>query len=106
VIVIKSNCNRRAHKSNHPIQNPLLLVTESRSHNNMYYNLVSCFVGNIFKHINICLKFQRSADIYEELTFSIVYSVSIDTINRNVLRMCVTRFQTIKIRNSCPLDIM
>jgi hypothetical protein len=30
-IVIKSDCKRSANKSNHPIQNQLLLVTEPRS---------------------------------------------------------------------------
>jgi hypothetical protein len=34
--VIKSNC---ASKSNHPIQNPLLLVTEPRTRDNVFYVL-------------------------------------------------------------------
>jgi hypothetical protein len=36
VIVIKHNCNRSANKSNHPTQNPLLLVTEPRTRDNIF----------------------------------------------------------------------
>jgi hypothetical protein len=39
VIVIKSTCNRTANKSNQPIQNPLLLVTEPRTRDNMFITL-------------------------------------------------------------------
>jgi hypothetical protein len=35
VIIIKSNFNRNANKSNHPFQNPLLFVTEPRTSDNI-----------------------------------------------------------------------
>jgi hypothetical protein len=35
VSVIKFNCNRSANKSNNPVQNPLLSITETRAHDNM-----------------------------------------------------------------------
>jgi hypothetical protein len=35
LIVIKSDCKRSVNKSNHPIQNPLLLVTEPQTRDSM-----------------------------------------------------------------------
>jgi hypothetical protein len=35
-MVIESNCNKSANKSNHPIQNPLLLVTDLWTRDNIF----------------------------------------------------------------------
>jgi hypothetical protein len=46
--MIDYNCNRSANESNHPIQNPLLLVTEPRTRDSILVCLYPIYAA-IFK---------------------------------------------------------
>jgi hypothetical protein len=49
LMVIKSDCIKSVNKSKHSIQNTLLLVTESRTHDSMNYINTLCGHNTVFK---------------------------------------------------------
>jgi hypothetical protein len=59
VVAIKSDCNDSANKSNRPIQNPLLFVTEPviRDNIKMYLREIGCEVKNGWNFLKIVIGF-------------------------------------------------
>jgi hypothetical protein len=95
LIVIKSNCNRNANKSNHPLQNPLLLVMETLTRDNIFtvyhrkiQKLICMESGGlecmqfILLHLDNCYNYgcrEKRNMLYAQYTFFI----------------CVTLFETV-----------
>jgi hypothetical protein len=81
LIVIKSDCKRSINKSNHPLQNPLLLVTEPRTRDST---------------LVIKIQFVKHNEAYEELILATSHNIIFwhpvaqvnDLIFRAVLNFC------------------
>jgi hypothetical protein len=63
LIVIKSDCKRGVNKSNHPVQNPLFLVTEPWTHANIVKDL--CASDNNCKVMKLMRKMSKV--LYERI---------------------------------------